>query len=67
MLFGNRAKSKNLSLKSDQKALCHIYSKESAYQFEGLEWTEDTFQSWDDLTEFLSYISVKAPFISHEP
>ena len=37
MLSQNQAKSKNLSLKNGQKALCHIYSKESAYQSQDLE------------------------------
>lgn len=59
MLFGNWARSKRLSLKSDQKVFCYLYSKESAYHSQN----EDV-QSWDDLTKFLSYISVKAPFIS---
>lgn len=49
MLFGNRAKSNILSLKSEQKALCHMYNKEYAYQSQGLEWIEDAFQSWDEL------------------
>lgn len=45
-----------------------FYIRKFAYQVQDLEWTEDALHSHsrDDLTGFLSCISVKVHFISHK-